>query len=105
MLDAGCWMLDAGYLMLDAGCWILDAGYWVLGIRPLAGFFRQHVVCYGRCQVSVFSAAAGLKNGQSDQYQKLCSYYNVGSATVPTGFGGHGGPPDISKISGFTGGS
>jgi len=27
MLDARCWMLDAGCSMLDARCWMLDAGY------------------------------------------------------------------------------
>jgi len=26
MLDAGCWMPDAGCRMLDAGCWMPDAG-------------------------------------------------------------------------------
>jgi hypothetical protein len=37
MLDAGCWMLDAGWMLggcsiLDAGCWMLDAG-WMLDAR------------------------------------------------------------------------
>jgi len=33
MLDAGCWMLDAGYSMLDARCWMLDAGCSMLDTR------------------------------------------------------------------------
>ena len=37
MLDAECWILDAGYWMLDAECWILDAGYWMLdGLGDIA---------------------------------------------------------------------
>jgi len=37
MLDARCWILDAGYYMLVSGCWLLasggsppDAEYWML---------------------------------------------------------------------------
>lgn len=33
--------------------------------------------------------------------KKQCSDDNAGSATVPTAFGGHGGPPYIYVISGF----
>ncbi|CAB1079927.1 hypothetical protein D1AOALGA4SA_7625 [Olavius algarvensis Delta 1 endosymbiont] len=36
---------------------------------------------------------------------KIWPYVAVGSAIVPTDFGGHGGPPYISKIRGFTGGA
>jgi hypothetical protein len=29
MLDAGCWLLNAGYWMLVTGCWMLDAVIWI----------------------------------------------------------------------------
>jgi hypothetical protein len=43
-------------------------------------------------QVSVFSPAAGHKNGRQIEKETL-NLAIVGSATVPTAIGGHGGPP------------
>jgi len=50
LLDAGCSMLDARYWMLDAGCSILDAGY-----RHSAFGFRHQAFgkkVYGRRQTA-----------------------------------------------------
>jgi hypothetical protein len=48
-------------------------------------------------QVSVFSPAAGHKNGRQIEKETL-NLAIVGSATVPTAIGGHGGPPYFTKI-------
>jgi len=51
-------------------------------------------------QVFHTSAASGQKNGQPDPKKKL-RHFGVGSATVPTNTGGHGGLPYCANLALF----